>query len=944
MSIGFFKQLCDKEAGLATSMQDRAMFYGLNFISPLIWWAELEANQINIPFMACLIGSLLLPLWLLTTSLTGSMPIAAATKLQCFAPIIFSLFWLSLMVLSDQLDASDLLVFILLSVLMTLAAMPFGAVTAFAFSLPILLAADLIILTGPWQDSLRFVVLLNLCFLVFWYDSVRATVDHGQIGTRQRATRLDALLGEVERLRATQLADCATKEQAQSDGGLEAEIAERGRNLELAIRDRTKELIDANTQLNEQIAMRKTIGDALVRSQTRLTQAIDASRLGLIDWDVYHGQFYQSAFHNLFGEREQSSAQVIQTLKQVIHPADYIEVRDTLNACLAGHRMEYSLQYRVKDEQGWFWIEESAKVVETGPIGQAYRILGTRRNIQSEVLRDEQVRLAKSVFDHTSEGVFVLDPNGRFLSVNPAYTKISGRDSGFLLGKTIQEVSETPQKEQVYAQLLQAAAEHGHWQGELLEKRHRGDYYPQWTQINAIYDERGALEYYAGLVSDLSDRQATDQRLNYLLNYDDLTKLANRIQFKDQLHRAMMRYKDEQIGFVLVLLDIDRFNKFNDSVGHDDADQILKAVAERLSKNVQKVDILARVGGNEFACIVACSPTFDVLSFAQRLFICVTQKHYEVAGQEIVLACSIGIARVPEHAQDIETLMQYGALAVQKAKYQGGNRIELFDDSLKSFSRQRLEIEQELRKALNQSELEVHYQPKFDLVKGKITSLEALIRWNHPTRGAISPEEFVNIAEESGLISELGSFVMKTACTQTQLWASKGLGQMHLSVNLSPRQLRETGLHELVTTMLETTQIPAEYLELELTESAIMEDMLSATKLLNEVRQTGVKISIDDFGTGYSSLSYLKELPINTLKIDRAFIEGLETNQAQKAIVKAIIVLGHSLSLQIVAEGVENDTQLELLRTYGCDLIQGYLVSRPINASAMERMLEQQLG
>jgi diguanylate cyclase (GGDEF)-like protein/PAS domain S-box-containing protein len=723
---------------------------------------------------------------------------------------------------------------------------------------------------------------------------------------------------------------------------LEKKLAQKNVDLEHAIRDRTKELEDSNKQLSEQIALRQQISDALVKSQTRLTQAMDAAHLGLIDWDLIQGQFYQSDFHDLFGDRELSSEEHIHNLKSLIHPADYLDVRTAINACLEGESPKYQLQYRAKDQNTWLWIEESGKVVDSDAKGRALRILGTRRNIQSEKARDEQVRLAKSVVDHTSEGVFVLDANTNFLSVNPAYEKIIGLDAEQLVGKPIDQLSDTNKRKEVYAQIFEEVEANDSWQGELLEKRHRGDYFPQWTKINAIRDRKGNIQYYAAMLSDLSERQAADKKLDYLLNYDDLTKLANRNQFKDQLHRAVVRYKDDGQPFALVTMDIDRFKQLNDSFGHEASDELLREIAKRLTANVQKVDILARVGGNEFACVVTCSPTFDVMKFAKRLFKSVTQHTYNIANEEIVLSCSMGVAHVPEHTQDLETLMQYAALAVQKAKFQGGDQIQLFNEGLKQFSRERLEMESALRKALQRNELEVYYQPKLDVSSNKINSCEALVRWNHPQKGLISPAEFVNIAEESGLISELGAYVLETACTQVKSWQDQGLGDISVAVNLSPRQIRDQHLKDVIQGVLASSGFSPAHLELELTESVIIEDKRAGLSCLNELKTLGLKISIDDFGTGYSSLSYLKEIPADTLKIDRAFVEGLESSQAQLAIVKAILVLGQSLNLKIVAEGVENEAQLAILSEHACDYIQGYLVSKPLNTSDMEALLKNQ--
>jgi diguanylate cyclase (GGDEF)-like protein/PAS domain S-box-containing protein len=725
---------------------------------------------------------------------------------------------------------------------------------------------------------------------------------------------------------------------------LEEALSKKEAEFEVTLKNRVRELSDANTQLSQQIALRNQISDALVKSQTRLTQAMSAARLGLIDWDVLHGQFYQSEFIDVFGPKEQSSAEIIKTLKGVIHPVDYVHVRDTLNACLEGRLSGYVIQYRVcQDNKTWLWLEECGKIVDVDAKGKALRLLGTRRNIQSEVLRDEQVKLAKSVIDHTSEGVFVLDPQYRFLSVNPALAKIIGYEASVLTGKRIQDISDTPKREQVFEEIFLQVQAKDQWQGELLEKRFQGDYYPQWTQINAIYDEHGAIKYYAGMVSDLTFRKATNKKLDYLLNYDDLTKLANRVQFKDQLHRALVRFKNKAMPFALFMLDIDRFKQFNDSFGHEASDQLLCDIAARLSKNIQKVDILARVGGNEFACVVGCSPTFNVQKFAQRLFQTVTQNHYEVAGQAVVLSCSVGVALVPEHTQDIEILMQFAALAVQKAKYQGGDQIQVFDDSLKSFSREKLEIEHQLRQALENDELEVFYQPKLDVRSNKIHSVESLVRWNHPNKGLVSPVDFVNIAEESALITDLGLFVLRQACHQAQSWKNEGLGSISVAVNLSTRQLRDANLKTMIQEIIDQTEIQPEYLELELTESMIMEDSQSAIRCLLDLKSLGLKISVDDFGTGYSSLSYLKDFPVDTLKIDKSFVDGVELSKSQLAIVKAIIVLGHSLNLKVVAEGVENNSQLDLLSENGCDMLQGYLISKPLCAKDMQNLLCKQL-
>lgn len=905
---------------LCPGKRERSIFYVLASLVSIVTFVLVPSDGIGI---LALLGSLALCAYFMLNAVYGRQAESdtgsnVRGELEHFVPPLLGVFLL-LQSLSGSTGEGAGVALLLLLMLLLLALRPFGTFPLIGYALPASFVPPLLVYEAskPQSAMLALLMLFTLALLVGFY--LRAMSGKRSASASYPQSALELRVRE-----------------------LELRLQEREQDFDRNIKEQTKTLRDANAQLSQQIALRKTISDALVKSQTRLTQAIDASHLGLIDWDLKAGQFYQSAFHKQFGDKEQSSEQVIETLKDVIHPEDYPLFRDTLNACLRGESKAYEERYRVRNEDDWLWIEECGKVVDESADGSATRILGTRRNIQSEVLRDEQVRLAKSVFDHTSEGVFVLDERGCYQSVNPAYAKIIGCPQEDLVGQSIKTIVDTPSRPEIYQKILADVQRNGSWQGELLEKQIHGDYFPQWTQINAIHDANGQLKYYAGMVADISDRKATDEKLDYLLNYDDLTKLANRVQFQDQLHRALLRYKDDARAFALVLLDIDRFKQFNDSFGHEASDQLLIEIADRLSSSVQKVDILARVGGNEFACIVECSETFSVEKFAQRLFRAVTHAQYEIDGHEVMLSCSIGVAMVPQDTQNIESLMRFGALAVQKAKYDGGNQIQAFDETLKSFSRRRLEMEHELRKALTNNELEVFYQPKLDLKQGKITSYEALIRWIHPTRGVISPEEFVNIAEENGLITDLGAFVLLRAARQTQQWIEQGFGKLHVSVNLSARQLKDQDFRALVSNTIRESHLPPECLELELTESIIMEDTSGAFELFRDLRAQGIKISVDDFGTGYSSLSYLRELPVDTLKIDRAFLEGMENSKEQQAIVKAIVVLGSSLNLQIVAEGVENASQLEILKTLGCDLIQGYFISKPLKAEEMHSLLAEQ--
>ncbi len=714
------------------------------------------------------------------------------------------------------------------------------------------------------------------------------------------------------------------------------------KNLEQRVEQRTRDLTESNERLNQQVILRKSISDALVKSQTRLSQAIEASQLGLWDWDLITGTVYQSTFHDAFKQRELTSVDFIANLKRVIHPQDYQMAKQALTQYLKGEIDNYQVQYRIKTEKrGWLWVEDCGKTVKVDKEGSPLRMLGTRRNINSEKKRDEQVRLAKSVFDHTSEGVFVLDARFHFVAVNPAFRTISGYENHELEGRFFIELSNTPQKFKVFNQARAHLETEDQWQAELYEKRKDGNYFPAWIQINVIRNEQGDIDYYAGLLSDISARKEADEKLKYLLNYDDLTGLSNRSLFRDRLHNAVVRARRGNAEFCLVVIDIDRFKQINDSLGHETGDYLLKEVALRISRTIDSADTIARLASDEFALILKSESEDQVSTQAEQLLKALSAPYF-VDENELLISCSIGISQLPKDALELQPLLQKAIMATQQAKYLGGNNFQFYSSELQNLSQYRLDIEGELRKAIKNEELEVFFQPKINVRSNCIESTEALVRWRHPSRGLISPTEFVHIAEESGLITDIGQFVLMQACQQAKQWADNGIATIKVSVNISAHQLRHASLIHTVSDALKKTGLPERQLELELTESALMENLSAATELLKKLCAMGIQIALDDFGTGYSSLSYLKRFPVDSLKIDRSFIRDIENASEDAAIAKAIIVLGHSLKLKVTAEGVENKAQYDLLKQLGCDVVQGYYIAKPLSACDMTEMLKAQ--
>ncbi len=726
----------------------------------------------------------------------------------------------------------------------------------------------------------------------------------------------------------------------------EKELKAAHKTLEYRVNKRTADLTEANEKLSQQVTLRKSISDALVKSQTRLSQAIEVSQLGLWDWDLAKGTVYQSTFHDAFKQRELTSIDFIANLKRVIHPHDYQLTKSALTQYLKGESDSYLVQYRINTEkEGWLWIEDCGKTVKVDADGSPLRMLGTRRNINSEKMRDEQVRLAKSVFDHTSEGVFVLDAGLRFISVNPAFQTITGYDKNELEGRIFLDLSSTPKKHQVFKQAQESLDKDDHWQAEFFEKKKDGNYFPAWVQINTIRNEMGTINYYAGLISDISVRKEADEKLKYLLNYDDLTGLANRSLFRDRLHNAVVKARQDNASFYLIIIDIDRFKQINDSLGHEVGDALLKEAAQRITTYTDKADTIARLASNEFAIIIECDQNDnieDCASTQSDLLLDSLSVPYFIHKNELFISCSIGISLLPENVQELNILLQQATIATQHAKYLGGNNIQFYCNELQSFSQDRMEIEKELRKAIKNDELEVFYQPKVNVHNQKIESAEALIRWRHPSKGLIYPSEFVHIAEESGLITEIGHLVLLKACQQAKQWADNNTATIKICVNISAYQLRHTNLVQTISNVLKSTHLNARQLELEITESAIMENINTATELLKKLCAMGISITLDDFGTGYSSLSYLKLFPVDALKIDRSFIRDIETTQEDAAIAKAIIVLGHSLKLKVTAEGIENKAQYDLLEKLNCDEVQGFYIAKPLTKNNMTDMLIKQ--
>lgn len=555
-------------------------------------------------------------------------------------------------------------------------------------------------------------------------------------------------------------------------------------------------------------------------------------------------------------------------------------------------------------------------------------------------------KVAGHIFEHAVEGVMVTDAKNCILNVNHAFTEVTGYSRQEVIGKTPAILNSRRQDPAFYRAMWQSLLDTGHWTGEVWNRRKGGEIYLEWLSISAVEGENGDTSHYVAVFSDITKTKQNEERLHRLAHYDPLTSLPNRLLFQDRLQQAMARGTRHQRMAALMLLDLDRFKLINDTLGHDVGDKLLIDVSDRLTGCLRESDTVARLGGDEFTVVVPDLTDNEGAAEVARKIIDALSVPFLLAGQEIFVTTSIGISLFPNNGDNVETLTKAADIAMYQAKEQGGNTFQFHRSQAHAATAARFNLEHSLRRALDREELEAFYQPQVDIESGRITGMEALLRWRHPERGLIMPNEFIPVAEETGLILPMGEWILHQACAQNKAWQNAGFSPLKVSVNLSVRQLKQRTLAEKVAEVLDETGLDAQWLELELTESMVMQNAELAISLLRQLKSIGVWLAIDDFGTGYSSLSYLKRFPIDTLKIDRSFIADVDRNPDDAAISEAIIALAHSMRLKVIAEGVETSAHLDFLRSHRCCDAQGYFFSRPVPADAITRLLQanQPLG
>lgn len=556
---------------------------------------------------------------------------------------------------------------------------------------------------------------------------------------------------------------------------------------------------------------------------------------------------------------------------------------------------------------------------------------------------EQRLRLSDKVFEYSAEAIMVTDPAGLILNVNPAFTWLTGYRPDEVIGQTPRILASGRHDRAFYEALWAALLREGSWSGEIWDRRKDGSLYPKWIIINAIREE-GRTTHYVALFYDISERKENEERINFLAHHDHLTGLPNRLMFRERMQQALVRATRSGARVALIFLDLDRFKNINDSLGHHVGDRLLIEVAHRLLGSVRLSDTVARLGGDEFVIVVEnIADQNDAAQVAIKVH-STLGKPFLIEDRTLHAPPSMGISLFPDDGLDVETLMKQADTAMYQVKAAGRNNWMFYTSHMNEEVQERIALEGDLRLALERGEFFLHYQPQWDVETNHLFGWEALLRWQHPERGLVSPERFIPIAEETGLILSIGDWVLATALAELRRWDDAGLARCSMSVNLSGRQFRQQMLGERIEALLETVGLTPDRLELEITESVLMEDADAASTILGRLKQHGVRIAIDDFGTGYSSLAYLKSFPINKLKIDRSFVRDIASDPNDAAIVSAIISMARSMGLRTIAEGVESDEQKDFLLSRGCTEIQGYLLGKPMPAAEAMQVLESRLA
>ncbi|MBN1956840.1 MAG: EAL domain-containing protein [Desulfuromonadales bacterium] len=627
---------------------------------------------------------------------------------------------------------------------------------------------------------------------------------------------------------------------------------------------------------------------------------------------------------------------------------NFIDVRDQgkLTArykAFFKHPAKKEISLKIKGRQKY--ISMTAREYSLAEDGHQDRLLLLAIVDISKLRQNEkQLTLAKKVFHNIQEGIIVTDHKCRIAMVNQGFTELTGYSDKDVIGQTPAILKSDRQEDSFYQKMWDQLKKTGTWHGEVWNRKKNGQLYVQWMSIYAVFSEHEDVENYIGIFNDITEKKLTEERILQLAHFDSLTGLPNRALFYDRLDHALSGAKRNNTRVALLFLDLDNFKQVNDSQGHQAGDELLCQVAKRLSDSVRASDSVARLGGDEFVLLLeGMKNSSDAEKEAQLVadkVLKILAHPFRIRNEIFSISTSIGIATSPEHGDSADDLLKHADMAMYLAKEKGRDCHRFFNRNLLKRQQAKEELKQELNSAAVNDDFALHYQPRLALTNQQVVGCEALIRWQHPQKGLQLPKHFIGLAEESGRIRQLGEWALAEACRQLALWHRNGASHLSVSVNLAAQQLHDNQLPKFIARQLDLHRLPPAALELEITETAMLHDREQIKFILDQIADMGVTISLDDFGSGYSSLSHIKNFPVKVIKIDQSFIRGVTSSPNDQSIIHACVALAKPLGMKTVAEGVETEEQINLLKNMGCDYIQGYYVAKPLPAKDMSQFLD----
>jgi diguanylate cyclase (GGDEF)-like protein/PAS domain S-box-containing protein len=585
------------------------------------------------------------------------------------------------------------------------------------------------------------------------------------------------------------------------------------------------------------------------------------------------------------------------------------------------------------------WVRTTAHFIRDAA-GNVVGVEGTTRDNTQQRRVEEELRLAAAVFESSGEAIMITDAEGRIISVNQAFSRVTGYVAADVTGRNASLLASGRHSREFFSEMWRSVLETGYWNGEIWNRRRNGEIFPEWLSVSSVRDADGRITHLVGTFSDISERKAAEAKIAFLAHHDPLTGLPNRLLLKDRMQQAMVHAERSGNKVALLFVDLDRFKAVNDSFGHPAGDALLRDAAQRLLACVRDSDTISRHGGDEFLVVLTDLQNSEVPAQIAGKIMAALCEPFHIEADEATISASVGIAVYPEDGTGFDELLKKADTAMYHAKESGRNAFRFYTGRMNADAQERLDLHSRLRRALERNEFVLYYQPLVDLKSGRILGGEALVRWQSPEQGLVAPGRFIPAAEHSGLIVPLGEWVLHEACRELAHWHAIGAPWLLMAVNISPIQFRRGDVEETVLRALAASGAPPSALELELTESILIDGAEQVLATIRRLQGLGVKLAIDDFGTGYSSLAYLKRFAVDKLKIDQSFVRDIVTDQDDAAIVRAVIQMARSLGLHVLAEGVETEAVAVELRAMNCDLVQGYHFGRPMPAAEFRLLID----